>query len=290
MNAFKYFPCQACGELLEAGTEWAGKTIQCPACSQTTDVIFPNEISVPENQTAQKGITVSRIVFNIFVGLLSLVIIVCVYFLISYKSIGETHRAERDEARSTITQMTRDKAMAEKTISEVKAALEQLQAENRRLKQTARFYFDQAIEAMKAADRADNNQADRAAISQFQEVTRRFPEDPLTKAAQQKTAELWKRIAGREADVKRAQGAVLRLVQQCRNEAVAAKHIHDQYPLRFNAFNEIDLNTALAGSREAEPHDKAVRAAKEKAEELLRKEVPDPDGTLAKQIEGCDNL
>lgn len=44
----------------------------------------------------------------------------------------------------------------------------------------------------------------------------------------------------------------------------------------------------MAGSRESERLHGLAKKAKEKAGELLKGTVPDPDGELAKQVSTCD--
>ncbi|MBI5525526.1 MAG: hypothetical protein HY897_04265 [Deltaproteobacteria bacterium] len=279
MSRFKRCQCRACGETLEVGTEWAGRKIQCPVCRGTTTVFFTDRKNASETHPPGKGLFGEVFLF-VAGGLLLLVVAVCSYFLLQF-------RTERDNTRLAIARMAEEKARADKVLSEAKGELEQLRAENRELKLTARYYFDKAVEAMNAADTAKNNQADHAAIARFREVIRRFPGDPLSDAAQQRINALVKRIFERDAAVEKAQSEVVALLRQCRNDAAMAKQIRTR-ALRFNVFNDLDPNSASAGNREAEPYDKAAKASRDKARELLRT-VPDPDGMLAKQVDECDN-
>lgn len=193
---------------------------------------------------------------------------------------------ERDEARAAGTVMAKSKDEALSALSAANITIASLQAENAKLKQTPRFYFDQAIEEMKGAQVANTDEGDRAVILRFQEVARRFPGDPLALESGKMIAEEEARIATRGVALKRAQSEVRRLIQTCRREARAAKQATDG-SLVFNYRNDIDMNAALAGERAAEPHRKAMGKAKESAEAML-KTVPDPDGSLATQVEQCD--
>jgi len=187
---------------------------------------------------------------------------------------------ERDEARATVSALTREK-------EEALGQIARLQAENQQLKLTPRYYFDLAATAQGAADAANTDEADKAAITAFQEVIRRFPEDPLGVLAADKVKELEKRIAGRVVALRRAQAEVLRLIGVCRQEAKIAEEISREH-LVFTRGNDIDLNLAMAGTRRADPHRRAANKAKERAEELLS-EVPDPGGQLADKVRGCDD-
>jgi hypothetical protein len=91
----------------------------------------------------------------------------------------------------------------------------------------------------------------------------------------------------RAADLAAAQAQVKNLIATCRNSSAAAKNARNG-SLRFDRFQELDMNSALEGSRQGDAYDKQVSAAKEKATELL-KSVPDPDGKLAAALEKCDS-
>jgi hypothetical protein len=72
----------------------------------------------------------------------------------------------------------------------------------------------------------------------------------------------------------------------CRRETAAASAA-ERGSLRFDGYQQLDMNTAMAGSRRAEGHTRAATAAKEHATALLAG-VPDPGNTLRDQINGCD--
>jgi hypothetical protein len=271
--------CRTCGETLEVGAEWAGKKVQCPVCQDMITMSFPDRRPVSGTAPAAKGGIFGEVALSIVAGLLLLVAGGCICFILQF-------RTERDNARQAIARMTQEKLKADKALSDAASDLEKLRAENIGLKLTARYYFDQAVEAMNAADKANTNQADHAAVARFREVVRRFPGDPLVGAAQQRISVLANRIFERDTAVEKAQTEVVALLRQCRNDAAIARQIRTR-ALRFNMYNELDPGSAAAGNREAEPYDKAAKAARAKALELL-KTVPDPDGALSKQVEECN--
>ena len=86
--------------------------------------------------------------------------------------------------------------------------------------------------------------------------------------------------------VRAAQASVVRLIATCRRETAAASAA-ERGSLRFDGFQQLDMNTAMAGSRRAEGHTRAATAAQERATALLAG-VPDPGNTLRDQINGCD--
>jgi len=133
-------------------------------------------------------------------------------------ALAGCYRKERDEARA-------EAAVCDAQRNEALAVVARLEAENSILKLPPRYYFDQAVAATKDAEttNTDDADADATAIAKFDEVVQRFASDPLAKEAARKIADLRKRIADRSASLRRAQAAVARLIETCRQAALAAR-------------------------------------------------------------------
>lgn len=206
----------------------------------------------------------------------------------------------RDEARAAVVRLEQEKAgvnadlqrqreavaTAQRQVTELTERVRIVEAQNQQLRQTPRFYFDRAVDAETQATAANTDAADRTAIAAFHEVTTRFPEDPLAATATARGATLEGRIADRAAALRAAQASVVRLIATCRRETAAASAA-ERGSIRFDGYQQLDMNTAMAGSRRAEGHTRAATAAKEHATALLAG-VPDPGNTLRDQINGCD--
>jgi len=172
---------------------------------------------------------------------------------------------------------------AQKEIGTLKTTLAAVQEENTKLKQTPRYYYDLALAEMAASETDDG---DIKAIAAFQHIIDRFPGDPLIAEAQKKIKELQGRIDGRAKALAKAQSEVRRLISICQSNSRTAAGIHHR-GLRFNAYNQMDMNLALDSAERAAVYEKRSTEAKEKAEELL-KTVPDPDGSLMEKLRRCD--
>ena len=206
----------------------------------------------------------------------------------------------RDEARAAVTRLEQEKvvmsadlqrqreavAAAQRQVAELTERVRAVEAQNQQLRQTPRAYFDRAVDAETRATTANTDDADRAAITAFREVATRFPEDSLAATAAARAAALERRITDRAAALRDAQAAVVRLIATCRRETAAASAA-ERNSIRFDGYQQLDMNTAMAGSRRAEGHTRAATAAKERATALLVG-VPDPGNTLRDQINGCD--
>jgi len=172
---------------------------------------------------------------------------------------------------------------AQKEIDTLKATLATVQEENTKLKQTPRFFFDAAVTLMSSSD---SDSGDEAAIEAFQQVVDRFPGDSLVQEANKKISELKGRIATRARELAKAQAKVRQLIASCKSNTRSAESAEES-GLVFNRYNQLNMNAAIASSRKSEAFREKARAAKEKAEELL-KTVPDPDGKLKEQVYRCD--
>jgi hypothetical protein len=193
-------------------------------------------------------------------------------------------KAECDPVKADLATVKADLATAKVELATLRVALAAAQTENTKLRQTPRFYFDQAVAKMAASD---SDPGDSAAIAAFQHVADRFPGDLLVEEAQKKIKELNGRIAGRARALAKAQAQVRRLIQVCRSNSRSAEAI-SQDGFRFNDFGQMDMNLLLDTGRRSDPLWKRARKAKEQAEELL-KTVPDPDGKLMEQVDKCDD-
>jgi hypothetical protein len=195
--------------------------------------------------------------------------------------IACSHRTE-DMLAAAIKQQDEAKSALAKAEAQVK----QLQEENQQLKETPRFFFDQAVSEMKNAESANTDKADRAAVTRFQEVVSRFPEDPLAQAATENISKLNKRISERDLAIQKAQVGVLRLVKTCHDATATVQRISDNDMLTADRFNRLAINTSAL--LESSRYERAAERAKEKAQALLQG-VPDPDKTLAQQVDSCDS-
>ncbi len=161
--------------------------------------------------------------------------------------------SDRDEATAKLSRANASLAEAEKALTAVKSTLEEhaerlaaATAENEKLKQTARYHFDQAVSKSQASD---DDAGNKGAIEAYQAFLAKFPNDALAEVSAQRIEALEKRIEERAKKLEKDQSAVRKLIAACR---------------------------------------KGAKDAKEKAQKLLGS-VPDPDGTLAKEINGCDD-
>ena len=193
-------------------------------------------------------------------------------------------RSECGPVKDDLGKVKQALEQARNELTSLKVDLSEARTENAQLKQTARFYFDQAVARMAASSTDDG---DNAAIVAFQVVMNRFPHDPLEAAAQAKISDLTLRIAGRARTLANSQAEVRKLIQTCKSNSRQG-HRTSGEGLVFNEFNQLNLNAALGASSRARPYEKKAQAAKESAEELLKK-VPDPDGKLKEQVEHCDD-
>jgi hypothetical protein len=201
-------------------------------------------------------------------------------------SLGCSYRTE--EALSAVT---KDRDATKQALAKADVQIAQLQMENQQLKQTAHFYFDQAVSEMSAADNANTNAADHLVISKFQEVVNRFPGDPLAGAAAGRIKNLEQQIFNRDLVLGEAQAEVVRLVKICHDSSEAIVRINKRDDLLMaDQFNHIAINASalLAEQKEKEPYEDVVQKAKKKAQSLLQN-VPDPDGTLGQEVDACDS-
>jgi hypothetical protein len=159
----------------------------------------------------------------------------------------------------------------------------EVEAENQRLTQKPQNLFDAAVIKMNAGK---DNFADQEAMLAFQAVADRFPLDPLAETAAQRIEEIEERIAARDKKLAEDQSEVRKLIETCRNSSKGGRKARDA-ALRFNAANNIDMNAAMAGERRAATLEKKAKKAKEQATELINS-VPDPGGTLKKELQACD--
>ena len=196
-------------------------------------------------------------------------------------SVGCDHKTEEMLA-AAIKQ--RDEAKS--ALAKAEAQVKQLQEENQQLKETPRFFFDQAVTEMKNAESTNTDEADRAAAARFQEIASRFPDDPLTQAATENIGKLNKWINERDLSIQKAQAGVLRLIKTCHDAAATGRHIMDNNGLTTDAFNRLAVNSSAL--LESSRYQRAAGRAKEKAQ-ALSQGVPDPDGTLSQKVDSCDN-
>jgi len=196
-------------------------------------------------------------------------------------SVGCDHKTEE-----MLAVITKERDEAKNALAKAQAQIEKLQAENLQLQATPRFFFDQAVSEEKTADTAHTSDADRVAISKFQEVVTRFPDDPLAQAATENIAKLNKRISERDLAIQKAQGEVLRLVKTCHDATATVQRISDNNMLMADRFNRlaINANALLESSR----YERTAERAKEKAQALLQG-VPDPNEALSQKVDSCDN-
>lgn len=176
-------------------------------------------------------------------------------------------------------------------LKSVQGQIDQVQPENDRLRQMPRYYFDQAVDAQLAAERSDSNDADAAAVAKFEDVLTRFPNDPLAKAARERTKALEARISARNLAIKRKQEEVVKLIQECKSSAASLWRISgNSNDLLMNGYNGPTINVDLMVRRadQARPYTQTIEKAKSRAKGLLR-DLPDPDYSLSRQVENCDS-
>jgi hypothetical protein len=187
---------------------------------------------------------------------------------------------EGDDFRATL-------ATRETEAAQLHADLAAVVSENAKLKQTPQVYLDAAADKGRAADTADTDEADQAAVAAYDDIVRRYPSDPLAAEARLHRNALVGRVERRAAARRRAQAEVVRQIDICtRNHATASSMSEDS--LQYNYNNRIDMNAVMDGMRASKPYNQAATTAKARAEELLKGGVPDPDGELAKRVSGCD--
>jgi prophage DNA circulation protein len=199
---------------------------------------------------------------------------------------GCSHKTE-----DALAAVTKERNEGQQAFAKAQEQLAQLEAENQQLKQTAHFYFDQGTDELSKATSANTNDADRTAITKFQEVVNRFPDDPLAAIATDKIKSVEKRISERHLELEKAQAEVVRLVKTCHESTVAVQRINGRNDvLVANRWDQLAISASalLAHEREAKPYEEAAQKAKERAGALLEN-VPDPDKTLAQKVDGCDN-
>ncbi|MBK6536198.1 MAG: hypothetical protein IPF99_43695 [Deltaproteobacteria bacterium] len=226
--------------------------------------------------------------------------VIVIFMVLAAGVISGCYAKARDEARAAVVRLEQEKtgvnadlqrqreavATAQRQVTELTERVRAVEAQNQQLRQTPRFYFDRAVDAETQATTANTDAADRTAIAAFHEVSTRFPEDPLAGTATAREATLEGRIADRASALRAAQASVVRLIATCRRETATASAA-ERGSIRFDGYQQLDMNTAMAGSRRAEGHTRAATAAKEHATGLLAG-VPDPGNTLRDQINGCD--
>jgi hypothetical protein len=145
------------------------------------------------------------------------------------------------------------------------------------LSETAEHWLARATEA--AALGTDDG--DGRAIALLDEVPLRWPHDRLATLARSRKADLEARIAER----KRASTKLLRLIATCANEKAEAQRVLDE-SLAFTPWNDVDLNSFVAGNRAAAPHLERAKAARSEALALLKR-LPDPTGELRRALDAC---
>lgn len=226
--------------------------------------------------------------------------VIVIFMVLAAGVMSGCYAKARDESRAAVVRLEQEKggvnadlqrqreavATAQRQVTELTERVRAVEAQNQQLRQTPRFYFDRAVDAETQATAANTDAADRTAIAAFHEVTTRFPEDPLAGTATARGATLERRITDRASALRAAQASVVRLIATCRRETAAASAA-ERGSIRFDGYQQLDMNTAMAGSRRAEGHTRAATAAKERATALLAG-VPDPGNTLRDQINGCD--
>jgi hypothetical protein len=213
------------------------------------------------------------------VGALSVFLLIC-------SNLGCSHGTE-----DALAKVTTEWNESKQALAKAQEQVTQLQAENQQLKQTAHFYFDEAVKQVNTADTVNTDKADRVAIAKFQEVVSRFPDDPLAEAAAGRIKNIEKRVSDRDLAIAREQAEVLQLVKICHESMAAVRSINSRDDVLIaNRFDQLAISASalLAHERETKPYEEAARKAKEKAQALLQR-VPDPDGTLGQKVDGCDS-
>ena len=176
---------------------------------------------------------------------------------------------------------------ANASVTEIQGKHDALVKENESLKQTAQFFFDAAVKKSQGADTPEKMQA---AITAFEVVTSRFPGDPLAEVAGERIGVLQEGIEANNKRLAGAQKELRKLIAACRSYSKKARAM-DGGGMRFVGPNQtMDLNLAMAHSRRQDAVSRKATVAKEKAEKLLKSDPdPDPDGSLAKEVDECDD-
>lgn len=188
-------------------------------------------------------------------------------------------KTKLDEATKTISQVEAGKTQVEVDKKACEDQRAELTEENKRLKETAQAYLNEAAELVKG----DTDVADFTAISKLKELIEKFPSDPLAAVAAERIEESKQRVVDRAAALEAAQKRVRRLIAACKQNTAAASRARDG-SLVFNFLGDIDLNSAMEGNRRASAFEKKAATAKKDATALLQS-VPDPDGSLAAAVE-----
>jgi len=309
-----------CGAKLAAKASLAGQQARCPSCKAMVDVPAtvgnPMDAPSPQDGPAQTAGFVSSaqppetsmkpkaarpllpLVWGL-VGALVVVLGVCMIVLSARNdqiqkteaALGEAIKArdsvasELEKVRKQLDDSQHVATSLQESLNAEKAKVVALQAENVQLKQTPRYYFDQAVGAMKTADGADTDDADQAAITKFQEIVQRFPEDALSSAAKSKIKELNDRITGRARALAKAQQEVKRLINVCVSSSKQARRI-EREGAEYYAFHPVDSGI-VSYIRRNEELSSRIAKAKESAMKLIDS-VPDPGGRLLEMIKECD--
>jgi hypothetical protein len=221
-----------------------------------------------------------------------LAIVTLAMMLVASLLVGDKRTKDRDgiitslqrtlaatESKLAATTVERDRARSE--VDAGKVAIAERDERIRVLSETAQHWLSLATDAAVANDDA----GDAKAIALLDEVPKRWPLDPLVPAARERKAELERRVTARAEALRTAQAEVRRLIGACTAEVREAKRARDA-ALVFNAWNDVDLNAAFAGERQAKVHDERAASAQTKAREQLAR-VPDPEGALAREVANC---
>lgn len=129
----------------------------------------------------------------------------------------------------------------------------------------------------------------RTVVKDFTTLVEEFGNQPVGQQAKQGALKTTQQIAALQASLRRSQAEIVRLIQVCHREAQVAEDIQNG-SFHFTGWGQdqgIDMNSALAGGREADRHRKTSTAAQSRATELLAG-VEDPGGKLQERINGCD--
>jgi hypothetical protein len=197
---------------------------------------------------------------------------------------------QRDQISAELSQAKASHGEATKALTAAKAALEEstaklaaAKAANEKLRQTARYFFDQAVSLSRATD---DDAGNKSAIAAYQALIDKLPDDPLAEVSQERIAALEERMEARAQKLVADQAEVLELIASCRKSVEQADQAHKR-SLRFNTTGDLNMASALAGNRRADKLREQAKTAKQKAQKLLES-TPDPEGRLVKQIRSCD--
>jgi hypothetical protein len=189
---------------------------------------------------------------------------------------------ERDGVKADLASTNSKLSTTAATLTDTQSKLTAANAEIAKLQETAQYGYEHALGV--AGSNTDGD--DQSAITELQGVAERYPSDPLMPSVKAKIKEFQRRITKRAADLQAAQAQVRSLIATCQSNAASAKTAGSD-SIVFNMFGQIDMNSAMAGSRRSDAYKKRADAAKEKATELV-KTVPDTNGSLAEAVEKCD--